>query len=699
MSSSSSKSSSNDAPSSSSFARTNNENNTTFNRRRNAKSSSNTTRKNRFVFAYKRAALRARKDIERKGQNARNVLLETKVNFENAVIKPLFFFVPTTTVGGRRKSEEKEKTLLSKRSSKEEANWAQKDRWNALCERAIDPIKRALSSASGGVSKGGQFFTTNAEKVEGKMKSGSSVSSPAKEEVPKKNKKDEDAKRFDGFVFPLEKERKRVEERWKEVVEKMKKERMATFTSSSSSSSDARKQEEQQKNKNKNADNGKEGRSSSSLIKAKAEKMTKEVSLKLNENVSKVNAAIEARKKETEEAFTSAKRRVMAMTVKKDAERDDGKHKNKRRENNKSSTSTNSSSSNNNNNNNNSRDSENKKNKKKTATGEEPPPTNIFERSKSSASDFFGTATASMEDVKGNIESVQKSVEKKLSDMQLREDFEGTTQNIARESKKLVTEDLPSTIKTLSKESANLTGSALKEFNENIDVDVIAQNAKKSFEGTSKTVETLIRDVHSNASLAAASGKALVTDLIDPPEKMHRVRQGESLLKIARKYDVSVVDVCRVNNLAPTDENPHFVAIKIGQVLNIPNPERMAEQPAYESSKFDEKYESTVNAYYEQRLNASSSSSSKKSKVAVATSEGGGGGGGAANIRIAESSSSSSGNAKLAGSFALLATAAAISYLRAGLDDDSDDDNNDSNTNNNTTIGGGGDENTSSQML
>ena len=475
----------------------------------------------------------------------------------------------------------------------------------------------------------------------------------------------------------------------------MKKERMATFTSSSSSSADARKQEEQHKNKNKNADNGKEGRNSSSLmIKAKAEKMTKEVSLKLNENVSKVNAAIEARKKETEDAFTSAKRRVMAMTVKKDAERDDGKHKNKRRVNNKSSTSTNSSSNNNNNNN---RDSENKKNKKKTATGEEPPPTNIFERSKSAASDFFGTATASMEDVKGNIDSVQKSVAKKLSDMQLRENFEGTTQNIARESKKLVTEDLPSTIKTLSKESANLTGSALKEFNENIDVDVIAQNAKKSFEGTSKTVETLIRDVHSNASLAAASGKALVTDLIDPPEKMHRVRQGESLLKIARKYDVSVVDVCRVNNLEPTDENPHFVAIKIGQVLNIPNPERMAEQPAYESSKFDEKYESTVNAYYEQRLNASSSSS-KKSKVAVATSEGGGlGGGGAANIRIAESSSSSSGNAKLAGSFALLATAAAISYLRAGLDDDDNNDNNDSNTNNNTTIGG--DENTNSQML
>ncbi len=695
MSSSSSKSSSHDAPSSSPFARNNNEN-TTSNRRRNSSKSSSsnatTTRKNRFVFAYKRAALRARKDVERKSTNARNALCETKVNFENAVMKPLLFFVPT--IG--RKSEEKEKTFVSKRSSKEEANWAQKDRWNALRERAIDPIKRAVSSASGNVSKGGQFFTKIAEEKEGKMKSGSYVSSSAKEEVPKKNKKDEDsAKRFNGFVFPLEKERKRVEERWKEVVEKMKKERMATFTSSSSSSADARKQEEQHKNKNKNADNGKEGRNSSSLmIKAKAEKMTKEVSLKLNENVSKVNAAIEARKKETEEAFTSAKRRVMAMTVKKDAERDDGKHKNKRRENNKSSTSTNSS----NNNNNNNRDSENKKNKKKTATGEEPPPTNIFERSKSAASDFFGTATASMEDVKGNIDSVQKSVAKKLSDMQLRENFEGTTQNIARESKKLVTEDLPSTIKTLSKESANLTGSALKEFNENIDVDVIAQNAKKSFEGTSKTVETLIRDVHSNASLAAASGKALVTDLIDPPEKMHRVRQGESLLKIARKYDVSVVDVCRVNNLAPTDENPHFVAIKIGQVLNIPNPERMAEQPAYESSKFDEKYESTVNAYYEQRLNASSSSS-KKSKVAVATSEGGGlGGGGAANIRIAESSSSSSsGNAKLAGSFALLATAAAISYLRAGLDDDSDDDNNDSNTNNNTTIGG--DENTNSQML
>ena len=51
---------------------------------------------------------------------------------------------------------------------------------------------------------------------------------------------------------------------------------------------------------------------------------------------------------------------------------------------------------------------------------------------------------------------------------------------------------------------------------------------------------------------------------------MHRVRKGETL-KIARKYDVSVVDVCRVNNLVPTDDNPHFVAIKIGQILNIPN--------------------------------------------------------------------------------------------------------------------------------
>ena len=310
MSSSSSKSSSHDAPSSSPFARNNNEN-TTSNRRRNSKSSSNaTTRKNRFVFAYKRAALRARKDVERKSTNARNALCETKVNFENAVMKPLLFFVPT--IG--RKSEEKEKTFVSKRSSKEEANWAQKDRWNALREKAIDPIKRAVSSARGGVSKGGQFFKKIGEEKEGKMKSGSYVSSSAKEEVPKKNKKDEDsAKRFNGFVFPLEKERKRVEERWKEVVEKMNKERMATFTSSSSSSADARKQEEQHKNKNKNADNGKEGRNSSSLmIKAKAEKMTKEVSLKLNENVSKVNAAIEARKKETEEAFTSAKRRVMA---------------------------------------------------------------------------------------------------------------------------------------------------------------------------------------------------------------------------------------------------------------------------------------------------------------------------------------------------------------------------------------------------
>ena len=230
----------------------------------------------------------------------------------------------------------------------------------------------------------------------------------------------------------------------------------------------------------------------------------------------------------------------------------------------------------------------------------------------------------------------------------------------------------------------------MKEFNENIDVDAIAQNAKKSIEGTSKTVESLIRDVQSNASLAAASGKAIVTDLIDPPEKMHRVRKGESLLKIAHKYDVSVVDVCRVNNLVPTDDNPHFVAIKIGQILNIPNSDRMAEQPAYENSKFDQKFESTVNAYYEQRLlnsslpssslpSSSSSSSNTNNKVAV--------------VQV-NNKSTSSGNAKLAGSFALLVTAAAISYLRAGLDDDiNDDDENDGNstiprddaTNNNTS--------------
>jgi hypothetical protein len=478
-----------------------------------------------------------------------------------------------------------------------------------------------------------------------------------------------------------------MEEKWKEVVEKVKegtKMTTTTTTSSSSSSSgattDARKQqqkrEDEHKKKKKNTSEENTKREERSL-KKKAEKMTKELRLELKENANKLNSAIDASKKEAEAAFASAKDRVMAMTVKKDVVRDGGKNKNTKQEKKKNSTRTSSSSS---------RDSENK-NKKKTTTSETPTTTNIFERSKSVASDFVDTATTSVEDVKGNIETVQKSVAKKIADLHLRENFEGTTQNIARESKKIVTEDLPSTIKTLSKESANLTGSAMKEFNENIDVDLIAQNAKKSIEGTSKTVESLIRDVQSNASLAAASGKAIVTDLIDPPEKMHRVRKGESLLKIARKYDVSVVDVCRVNNLVPTDDNPHFVAIKIGQILNIPNSDRMAEQPAYENSKFDQKFESTVNAYYEQRLlnssmstsSSSSSSSSNNNKVAV--------------VQV-NNKSTSSGNAKLAGSFALLVTAAAISYLRAGLDDDiNDEDENDGNstiprddaTNNNTS--------------
>ena len=640
-------------------------------------------KKNRFIFAYKRATLRAEREIKRKGKE-----IETRVRSafkigngskddagERSDRRKRFFGGKTTDDGNRA-------------DSKKDFFFFEKARKN-VSERAIDPIKRSANELKENVRKNFNMGSRNEQKRK-KSKAVSSSSSrdggsdaaatttsesfsKAKAEVPLSSSTTTSKK--SAFVL-LETERKRMEEKWKEVWEKMKKERTTTTTttttttsaSTSSSAADSRKhqkrEEEQQKRNDKKKNGSKESKeNSSSLIKTKVENAKKEVSLKLNENVRKVNAAIEARKKEAEEAFASARGRVMAMTVKKEASRDDGKNKNKRQENKKSSTSANNSSSS---------SSRHSENKKKT-TGEEAPPANIFERSKSVASDFVGTATASMEDVKVNIDSVQKTVAKKLSDMQLRENFEGTTQNIARESKKLVTEDLPSTIKTLSKESVNLTGSALKELNDNIDVDAIAQNAKKSLEDTSKTVETLIRDVHSNASIAAASGKALVTDLIDPPEKLHRVRKGESLLKIARKYGVSVVDVCRVNNLAPTDENPHFVAIKIGQILNIPNPDRMAEQPAYENSKFDEKYESTVNAYYEQRLNSSSSSKKKLAGVASSSSEGASTSQGLVVQRVSIAKPTTSGNAKLAGSFALLATAAAISYLRAGLDDDDDD--------------------------
>ena len=632
-------------------------------------------KKNRFIFAYKRATLRAEREIKRKGKE-----IETRVRSafkigngskddagERSDRRKRFFGGKTTDDGNRA-------------DSKKDFFFFEKARKN-VSERAIDPIKRSANELKENVRKNFSMGLRNEQKRK-KSKAVSSSSSrdggsdatatttsesfsKAKAEVPLSSSTTTSKK--SAFVL-LETERKRMKEKWKEVWEKMKKERTTTTTSASTSSAaDSRKhqkqEEEQQKKNDKKKNGSKESKeNSSSLIKTKVENAKKEVSLKLNENVRKVNAAIEARKKEAEEAFASARGRVMAMTVKKEASRDDGKNKNKKQENKKSSTSANNSSSS---------SSRHSENKKKT-TGEEAPPANIFERSKSVASDFVGTATASMEDVKVNIDSVQKTVAKKLSDMQLRENFEGTTQNIARESKKLVTEDLPSTIKTLSKESVNLTGSALKELNDNIDVDAIAQNAKKSLEDTSKTVETLIRDVHSNASIAAASGKALVTDLIDPPEKLHRVRKGESLLKIARKYGVSVVDVCRVNNLAPTDENPHFVAIKIGQILNIPNPDRMAEQPAYENSKFDEKYESTVNAYYEQRLNSSSLSKKKLAGVASSSSEGASTSQGLVVQRVSIAKPTTSGNAKLAGSFALLATAAAISYLRAGLDDDDD---------------------------
>ena len=635
-------------------------------------------KKNRFIFAYKRATLRAEREIKRKGKE-----IETRVRSAFKIGNG------NKDDAGERSDRRKRffggKTTDGNRADSKKDFFFEKARKN-VSERAIDPIKRSANELKENVRKNFNMGSRNEQQQQKKSEAVSSSPSrdggsdaaatttsesfsKAKAEVPLSSSSTTTTSKKSAFVL-LETERKRMEEKWKEVLEKMKKERTTTTTSASTSSSSAadsrkhqKREEEQQKRNDKKKNGSKESKeNSSSLIKTKVENARKEVSLKLNENVSKVNAAIEARKKEAEEAFASARGRVMAMTVKKEASRDDGKNKNKRQENKKSSTSANNSSSS---------SSRHSENKKKT-TGEEAPPANIFERSKSVASDFVGTATASMEDVKVNIDSVQKTVAKKLSDMQLRENFEGTTQNIARESKKLVTEDLPSTIKTLSKESVNLTGSALKELNDNIDVDAIAQNAKKSLEDTSKTVETLIRDVHSNASIAAASGKALVTDLIDPPEKLHRVRKGESLLKIARKYGVSVVDVCRVNNLAPTDENPHFVAIKIGQILNIPNPDRMAEQPAYENSKFDEKYESTVNAYYEQRLNSSSSSKKKLAGVASSSSEGASTSQGLVVQRVSNAKPTTSGNAKLAGSFALLATAAAISYLRAGLDDDDD---------------------------
>ena len=653
-------------------------------------------RVDRFTFAYKRAIARAQREAKRTGKEVERRMRDA------------FFFLPR----GSTEEEEGSKKRMETHRRRRRHDSGEKDysssssgtrRWfsmlsAAVGEKTVDPMKRSAKRLSNEAKEKARKLranlkrdtTTTAKKNRRKNESPSSFAADDDDARSKKKNETFSDENNDGRrVRLLERERKKMEEKWKEVVEKVKEGTKMTTTTSSSSSSgattDARKQQqkredEHKKKKKKNTSEENTKREERSL-KKKAEKMTKELRLELKENANKLNSAIDASKKEAEAAFAIAKDRVMSMTVKKDVVRDRGKNKNTKQEKKqKNSTRTSSSSS---------RDSENK-NKKKTTTSETPTtPTNIFERSKSVASDFVDTATTSVEDVKGNIETVQKSVAKKISDLRLRENFEGTTQNIARESKKIVTEDLPSTIKTLSKESANLTGSAMKEFNENIDVDVIAHNAKKSIEGTSKTVESLIRDVQSNASLAAASGKAIVTDLIDPPEKMHRVRKGESLLKIARKYDVSVVDVCRVNNLVPTDDNPHFVAIKIGQILNIPNSDRMAEQPAYENSKFDQKFESTVNAYYEQRLlnsslassssSSSSSSSNTNNKVAV--------------VQV-NNKSTSSGNAKLAGSFALLVTAAAISYLRAGLDDDiNDEDENDGHptiprddaTNNNNT--------------
>ena len=640
----------------------------------------------RLVFAYKRAILRAQREAKRKGKE-----VERRV-------RDAFFFFPRGTEEASKKCRDERMMDHHHRRTRNssEKDYYYSSTWSSILstfskrtfvgEKLVDPMKRSAKRLSDEAKENARKLRANLKRKNGSPSSGTSSAANDDDARSKKNETFSDEKN-DRRRVRLERERKKMEEKWKEVVEKVKegtKMTTTTTTSSSSSSSgattDARKQqqkrEDEHKKKKKNTSEENTKREERSL-KKKAEKMTKELRLELKENANKLNSAIDASKKEAEAAFASAKDRVMAMTVKKDVVRDGGKNKNTKQEKKKNSTRTSSSSS---------RDIENK-NKKKTTTSETPTTTNIFERSKSVASDFVDTATTSVEDVKGNIETVQKSVAKKIADLHLRENFEGTTQNIARESKKIVTEDLPSTIKTLSKESANLTGSAMKEFNENIDVDLIAQNAKKSIEGTSKTVESLIRDVQSNASLAAASGKAIVTDLIDPPEKMHRVRKGESLLKIARKYDVSVVDVCRVNNLVPTDDNPHFVAIKIGQILNIPNSDRMAEQPAYENSKFDQKFESTVNAYYEQRLlnssmstsSSSSSSSSNNNKVAV--------------VQV-NNKSTSSGNAKLAGSFALLVTAAAISYLRAGLDDDiNDEDENDGNstiprddaTNNNTS--------------
>ena len=158
------------------------------------------------------------------------------------------------------------------------------------------------------------------------------------------------------------------------------------------------------------------------------------------------------------------------MTVKKDVVRDGGKNKNTKQEKKKSSTRTSSSS------------SRIARTRTKTTTSETPTTTALSARNQSRR--FRRHRYNEHGRCQGQHRNCAEISGEEDFDLHLRENFEGTTQNVPKS--KIVTEDLPSTIKTLSKESANLTGSAMKEFNENIDADLIAQNAKKSIEGTSK---------------------------------------------------------------------------------------------------------------------------------------------------------------------------------------------------------------------
>ena len=103
------------------------------------------------------------------------------------------------------------------------------------------------------------------------------------------------------------------------------------------------------------------------------------------------------------------------------------------------------------------------------------------------------------------------------------------------------------------------------------------------FEGEPAYMNLVTGDVVTEFPKKAATKKEEVAEY--DPTIIHKIEKGETLSKIARKYNIPLAQLYKLNNL----EN--FDAIKIGQQIVVGYSKEVKEVP-------NEKYEDTFNTYH-----------------------------------------------------------------------------------------------------